>query len=147
MIFDQTNLFSFAQAITATAGSTNTIDLGATGRPFGASANLKRDIGPGEPIPLLVQVVTAFDSVADDETITVSLELDSTETFTPDKSIVLGVLTNAQLKVVGTRIPFRVIPDYVDMRYMRLKYTVAGSGAFTAGALTAGVVMGVQTNG
>ncbi|MGL4198041.1 MAG: Bbp16 family capsid cement protein, partial [Allorhizobium sp.] len=47
MIFDTTNLFSNAQAVTATAGSTNTIDLGpiATG--------VTRDIGKGTKIPLL----------------------------------------------------------------------------------------------
>jgi hypothetical protein len=147
MIFDQTLLFSDAQAITASAKSTNAIDLGATGRPYGASADLVRDVGKGTKIPLLVQVVTAFDSVADDETLTVSIQLDSTETFTPDKSITLGTISNAYLKKVGTQIPFDVVPNGVNLRYAQLYYTVAGTGNFTAGKITAGIVMGVQTNG
>lgn len=146
MIFDKQTLFSDAQAITASAGSTNTIDLGATGTVYGNSVALSRDIGPGKEIPILVQVVTAFDSVADDETLTVALQLDTTDTITPDKTITLGTLTNAQLKVAGTRIPFRVVPDGVNLRYARLYYTVAGSGNFTAGKITAGIVAGVQTN-
>jgi hypothetical protein len=141
MIFDQTNLFSDAQAITASAKSTNAIDLG----PI--ASGVTRDIGKGKEIPILVQVVEAFDSVADDETLTIALQMDSTETFTPDKSISLGTLTNAQLKKVGTRIPFRVVPDGVDMRYIQLYYTVTGTGNFTKGKITAGIVMGVQSNG
>ena len=139
MIFDKTNLFSDAQAITATAASTNTIDLGpiATG--------ITRDIGKGEPISLLVQVTTVFDSVADDETLTIALEQDSSETFTPDKSTTLGVITNAQLKTSGFQLPVQFIPDGIAYRYMRLKYTVTGTGNFTAGAITAGIVAGRQT--
>jgi len=140
MIFDRTNLFSNAQAITASAASTNAIDLG----PI--ASGVVRDIGPGTDIPLLVQVVEAFDSAADDETLTVALQLDSTDTFTPDKSITLGTISNADLKKVGTRIPFRVVPDGVNLQFARLYYTVAGSGAFTAGKITAGIVAAVQTN-
>lgn len=147
MIFDNQSLFSDAQAITASAASTNAIDLGDTGRVYGASADLSRDIGKGKPIPLLIQVVEAFDSAADDETLTIALQMDSTDTFTPDKSISLGTLSNAQLKKVGTQVPFQYVPDGVDMRYARLYYTVAGSGNFTAGKITAGIVMGRQTNG
>lgn len=146
MILDNQSLFSDAQAITASAKSTNAIDLGATGRAYGAGADLVRDIGKGKKIPILVQVVAAFDSVADDETLTVALQLDSTETFTPDKSITLGVISNADLKKVGTQIPFDVVPNGVNLRYAQLYYTVTGSGNFTAGKITAGIVPGVQTN-
>jgi len=139
MIFDKTNLFSDAQAITATAGSTNTIDLGPINSGFA------RDIGKGKPIPLLIQVIEAFDSVADDETLTISMEQDSTETITPDRTDVLAVVSNADLKTAGYKVPVQFIPDGIRYRYLRLKYTVAGSGNFTAGKITAGVVMGRQT--
>lgn len=141
MILDNTTLFSDAQAVTASAASTNVIDLGpiATG--------ITRDIGKGTPIPLLVQVVEVFDSSADDETITVAVQFDSTTTFTPDKAITIGSMTNAQLKTLGFQLPCQAIPDGSNMRYMRLYYTVAGTGSFTAGKLTAGIVMGRQTNG
>ncbi len=141
MIFDKQNLFSDAQAITASAGSTNTIDLGpiATG--------LTRDIGKGKPIPLLIQVVEAFDSAADDEIITVVVEEDSTETFTPDKSTTIAVISNANLKTVGYQVPVQYVPNGIANRYIRLKYNVSGTGNFTAGKITAGIVMGIQTNG
>lgn len=146
MIFDNQSLFSDAQAITATAASTNAIDLGATGRVYGNSVDLKRDIGKGVKIPMLVQVVADFASAAEDSTLTIALEMDSTDTFTPDKSIDLGTFNEADL-VAGWQLPFDCVPKGVDLRYCRLKYTVAGTGNFTAGKITAGIVMGVQTNG
>lgn len=141
MIFDAQTLFSDAQAITASAGSTNTIDLG----PI--RSGIVRDIGKGRPVPLLIQVVEAFDSVADDETLEISVEEDSTETITPDKTTVIGRIANADLKKVGYQLPVQFVPDGIKYRYIRLKYTVAGSGNFTAGKITAGIVMGRQTNG
>lgn len=146
MIFDTRLLFSNAQAITASAASTDFIDLGAMGRVAGAAADLPRDAGKGEPVPILIQVVEVFDSVADDETLTVAIQLDSTTTFTPDKTIGLGTITNAQLKTLGHQLPVQYLPDGIDLRYARLFYTVAGSGNFTAGRLTAGIVAGRQTN-
>lgn len=145
MIFDATNLFSDAQAITASAASTNYIDLGAAGTTEGGTA-IVRDIGPGNEIEILVQVTTVFDSSADDETLTVAIQMDSTTTFTPDKTIQLEVISNANLKTLGYRVPIRVVPDGVNLRYIRLYYTVTGSGNFTAGKITAGIVAGVQTN-
>ncbi len=145
MIFDATNLFSDAQAITATAGSTNTIDLGAIGTPYGHAGPLLRDLGKGNPINILIQVGTTFDTAAEDGTLTIAIELDSTDTFTPDKSIDLGTFTEAEL-VSGFKCPIRYIPDGVNYRYMRLKYTVGGAGNFTAGTLTAGIVADIQTN-
>lgn len=105
---------------------------------------MSRDIGKGNKIPLLVQVTTAFDSSADDGTLTIAIQLDSTTTFTPDATIDLGTFAEADL-VAGFQIPFEVVPN-VDMRYARLYYTVAGSGNFTAGAITAGISMGNDTN-
>lgn len=136
MIFDKQNTFSDAQAITATAGSTNTIDLG----PI--APGMVRDIGKGTKIPLLVQVVEDFTNLT---SLKIDVELDSTETFTPDKTITLGTFLLADL-VAGFQIPFDVVPKGVNLRYMRLKYTVTGT-APDAGKITAGIVMGVQTNG
>lgn len=142
MIFDKQSLFSDAQAIIATAGSTNTIDLGATGRAYGSTVDLVRDVGKGVKIPILVQVVEAFTNLT---SLKIDVELDSTETFTPDKTITLGTFLLADL-VAGFQIPFDVLPKGLNLRYMRLKYTVTGT-APDAGKITAGIVMGVQTNG
>lgn len=146
MIKDATLLFSDAQAITATAGSTNTIDLGAMGTVFGAAAALTSDRFKSAHVPILVQVVTTFDTAAEDGTLKIDIELDSTDTFTPDKTITLGTFTEAEL-VAGFQIPWTLLPQGINLRYARLKYTVAGAGNFTAGAITAGIVAGVQTNG
>ena len=60
MIFDAQTLFSNKQAITASAASTNYIDLLAVGTPYGAAAASNRDLGKGEKIPIRIQVTTAF---------------------------------------------------------------------------------------
>jgi len=144
MILDHQAIFSDEQAITATAASTNTLDFGLAGTPYGAS-QLSVDQGKGHKIPLLVQVTEDFDSAANDGTLTIALELDSTTTFTPDSSIDLGTFAEADL-VAGWQLPFDAIPKGVNLQYARLKYTVAGTGDFTAGKLTAGVVSSVQSN-
>ncbi len=145
MIIDNQGLFSDDQAITATADSTNSIDLGAQGTPYGDAAALTMDKGKVVPIPCLIQVTEDFDSAADDGTLTIAVELDSTTTFTPDKTIDLGTFAEADL-VAGFKVPFSILPEGLDLRYVQLSYTVAGSGNFTAGKITAGVVAAVQNN-
>lgn len=142
MIIDNQALFSDAQAITVTAGSTNTIDFGPV------SPLVKNlDFGKGEDVSLLVQVVTAFTSTTGDGTLAISLELDSTETFTPDRSIPLRTFTQAEL-VAGAQIWHDELPRGIKYQYGRLKYTVGGTdGAFLTGKITAGIVAGVQSNG
>jgi len=146
MIFDKTLQFSDQQAITATAASTNAIDLLAMGRAYGHAADLSRDAFKSVNVPLLVQVTETFDTAAEDGTLKIDIELDSTDTFTPDKTITLGTFTEAEL-VAGFLIPWTLFPQGVSLRYARLKYTVAGAGNFTAGKISAGAVAAVQTNG
>ena len=57
MILSAQQIFSDDQAVTATAISTNVIDLGAPGTPYDAAAALNQDIGKGCPIPVLVQLL------------------------------------------------------------------------------------------
>lgn len=136
MIFDMQTLLSDAQAITATAASTNTIDLGpiATG--------IVRDIGKGKPIPLRIQVVEAFNNLT---SLTIALQVDDNTGFASPKTVWSQVVVLADL-IAGKVI----VPEWVlrgtDERYMRLNYTVTGT-APTTGKITAGVVMGAQSNG
>jgi hypothetical protein len=141
MIFDSTNLFSDAQAITATAVSTNVIDFGATDTPKHAVNAITRDVGKGRAVDLFIQSVEDFDSAANDGTLTVTLELDAAEAFGggADQSIDLGTFAEADL-VAGFRVPIHKLPLTTSLRYARLAYTVAGSGNFTAGKVTAGFV-------
>lgn len=141
MILDNQALLSDSQAITASAASTNVYDFG----PLGSST-LKKDLGKGDEVPMLVQVTETFDSAADDGTLNIAIQLDSTTTFTPDKTLDLGTYAQATL-VAGYQIPHDKLPRGISLQYARFYYTVAGSGNFTAGKITAGFVAGVQSNG
>jgi hypothetical protein len=141
VIFDATLQFSNAQAITATAASTNSIDFGPGGTVYGAAAALVRDVAKSTDLVLLIQVTEVFNNLT---SLTIALELDTTTTFTPDKSISLGTFLLADL-VAGFVFPWRELPPGINMRYAQLKYTVAGT-APTTGKITAGIVSAVQTN-
>lgn len=139
MIFDQQTLLSDAQAITVTAVSTNVIDLG----PI--RSGLTRDIGKGQPIPLRIQAVEAF-TAAGAATLTFELQVDDNEAFASPKTVwTSGAIGKADL-IAGKVIVPEYIPRGTNERYMRLNYTVA-TGPMTAGKVTAGVVMGAQSNG
>lgn len=134
MIFDQQTMLSDAQAITATAASTNVINLG----PI--KAGMVRDIGKGEPIPLLIQVTEQF-AAAGAGTLTVALQVDDNEAFSSAKT----VWTSATFALATLKPGFVIIPEFIprgtDEQYMRLNYTVA-TGPMTAGKVTAGVTNG-----
>ena len=136
MIFDQQNLLSDAQAITATAASTNVIDLG----PI--KSGIVRDIGKGKAIPLLIQVVETFNNLP---SLTIALQVDDAEAFPSAKTVWSATVVLADLKAGKV-----VVPEHItrgtDERYMRLYYTVTGT-APAAGKITAGVTMGNQSNG
>lgn len=139
MIFDQQSLLSDAQAITASAASTNILDLG----PI--KSGIVRDIGKGKGIPLLVQVVEAF-AAAGAATLTVALQVDNDVAFGSPKTVWTSeVFALAALKPGKVIIP-EYIPRGTDEAYARLNFTVA-TGPMTAGKITAGVTMGNQSNG
>ncbi len=137
MILDNQAIYSDAQAITATAASTNTIYHGPV-----SSLVKGLDFGKGEKVPLLVQVVEDFNNLT---SLKIELELDSTEAFTPDRVHDLGTYALAKLKA-GFQITRDDLPRGFDQVYSRIKYTVTGT-APTTGKITAGIVAGVQSNG
>lgn len=131
MIFDAQNLFSDAQAITAAAGSTNIIDLGAA-----------RNIGVGENLFIVVTIDTAFTDSGSNSTLSVDLEGDSTDTFTPDGTQPLFIIP--ALAAAGGVYIGRIIPDFAaQYRYIRLKFT-PNNGDLSTGALTAFIAKDVQ---
>lgn len=125
MIIDAQNMFSNAQAITAAAGSTNTIDLKAV-----------RDIGTGQPLYIALLVTTTLDDTGDNSTLAVALEGDSTESFTPDATRTL--VTLAANTAAGSQYFFPLQPNGgpEQLRYIRLSYTPA-NGDLSAGAVSA----------
>jgi hypothetical protein len=140
MIFDKTNLFSDAQAITATAASTNAIDLGATGRVLGGSVNLVRDIGLGQDIPLRIQIVEAFNNLT---SLAVTIQVDDNEAFASPTTVTSQTIALAGLTLGAIFNGLYFVPPKTNERYVRLNYTVAGT-APTLGKVTAGFVMAHQ---
>lgn len=138
MIIDKNLLFSDAQVITATARSTNVIDLGA----IAAGSNLGKG---NEDVEVLVQVVTAFDSSANDGTLVVALCTDSDETISNGSVLHQTAAIAEAIMVAGYQFSLGRVPVNT-LRYLDLNYTVAGSGNFTAGKITAGLVLDRQTN-
>lgn len=141
MILSAQQTFSDDQAITATAISTNVIDLGVTGTPYGAVAALNDDVGKGNPIPVLIQVTEDFATLT---SLTVTLEVSAAAGLTSPQVLATEVIAVADL-VAGKQTYMQCLPNGVDLRYLGVRYTVTGSNA-TAGTITAGISMGNQTN-
>lgn len=137
MLFDLQSMFSDKQAITATAASTNVIDLGAVDTPKHAVGPITRDLGKGRPIPVSISVNEAFNNLT---SLAVALQVDDDVAFGSPKTVATVTVALADL-VVGKRIAPFYIPEGVDERYVRLNYTVTGT-APTTGKVTAGLVFG-----
>lgn len=139
MILSSQLIFSDDQAITATAISTNVVDLGVAGTPYGGKAALHQDIGKGTKIPILIQVTESFDNLT---SLAIAIETGAAATLATvviSKTVLLADL------VQGYQFPIDVLPNEIDERYLGVRYTVAGSTP-TVGKITAGISMGNQTN-
>ena len=124
MILDEQALFSDEQAVTASAASTNVIKVNG-------------DIGKGEPVEILAQVVAAFATCT---SVKVGVQTDDAENFSNAVTLAeTGAIAVASL-VAGYKFPIIFLPKGIK-KYLRLYYTVAGSNA-TTGKITAGIVDG-----
>jgi hypothetical protein len=142
MILDNTNIYSDSQAITATAASTNIIDIGAAGTAFGHAAAVSRDIGKASEIPLYMSVTQAFNNLT---SLKVSFQSDDDPAFGTANNVVAERTYALAELTLGARLPFPAeIPEGTGGRYTRLNYTVTGT-APTTGKLFAGVVAARQT--
>jgi hypothetical protein len=139
MIFSLQQLFSDDQAITASADSTNVIDLGAPGTAHGAKAAFHQDIGKGAKVPLLVQVTADFDNLTNLEIILSTGATTALGTAIASQTILLADL------VAGKQINLDYLPNGIIERYLGIEYVVTGS-APSAGTIMAGITMGNQTN-
>ncbi len=123
-MLDAKLIFSDDQAITATAVSTNVIDLGAYEEALGEEENLR----------LRVTVSEDFDSAADDGTLTVQCLQDGDAT--PSDQWAESMAVPEATLVAGYTIMDIGLPTY-HQRYMSVNYVVAGSGNFTSGKVNA----------
>lgn len=131
MYVDAQNLFSDAQAITASAASTNLIDLGSA-----------RDIGVGQELYVVAVVDIGFTDAGSDSTVTVTLETDDNAAFT-SAATVQTIGTFAALTAAGSRLVARLQPSAAWEQYVRAYYTVA-NGNLTTGSLTVFLTIDIQ---
>lgn len=134
MILDKLLMFSEAQAVTASAASTDVIDLG----PI---AGNRRDIGVGYPLEfwaLVKTTATAGGAATLNIQLQTSADNSSWTTLYDSGSIPLAQLT------AGSRVASVKVPSGV-LRYLRVNYSV-GTGPLTAGAFTAGINLDVDAN-
>lgn len=117
MMYDAQNQFSAAQALTATAVSTNVIDLGAD-----------RDIGKGEPLCVVLCTIVAADFTTANETYQIDVQSGSTATPTAVKASRVPVVTasNATSDLGLGKIIVIPLPHDMD-RFIRLNYTLGGT--------------------
>lgn len=143
MLLDAQALFSDDQAITASAASTNYMDLGAPKTAPLAPAALVRDIGGSNDMEILIQVTADFATLT---SLTVAVQTDDNTSFSSATTVHQTAAIPAASLLEGYKFKISNVPIGTSERYLRLYYTVAGSNA-TAGTITAGIVDGIQTNG
>ena len=128
MYLDKANQFSDSQALTATALSTNVLDLG-----------VSNPLGVGEPMAVVFNVEVAADQTTGDEDYTFAVEAASTAAIDTARKE-LGRLIfesgtptapalDADLLVAGFifALPLPVVPTSVAGRYLGVRYTLAGT--------------------
>ena len=134
MILDKLLMFSEAQAVTASAASTDVIDLA----PIDGT---RRDIGVGEPLGFWANVNTTA-TAAGAATLNVQLQT------SPDNSTWATIYDSGTLALAaltaGKRLFSAKVPAGVQ-RYLRVNYVV-GTGPLTAGAFTSGINLDVDDN-
>jgi len=134
MILDKFLEFSDAQAVTATAISTNVVDL----YPLGGNAS--RDIGNGENIYLIVRTLAAATDVGSDATLTVTFESSNAEALSASTvHFSTGALAFATFSPAGTELARFKLPGGNYLRYLGVRYTVA-NGPLTGGTFDAFIV-------
>jgi len=108
MIIDYNLQVSDAQALTATAASTNVIDLGSD-----------RDIGPGEDMKIVTTLDVAMGGTSPTLAIGVQTSADNSSFTTVQTSRTVSAGAVGDVVVMG-------LPD-TNQRYIRLYYTLGGT--------------------
>jgi hypothetical protein len=118
MLLDAQLLLSDAQAVTADAASTNTIDLG--------DVTPKRVIGDGEPMALVIVVDVAADATTGDETYEFQL-IESANANLSSPDIILAKSVAAASLTAGAKVVIPVPPGSPVKRYLGAYYNVGGT--------------------
>lgn len=147
MFVDTQTELSDAQAVTATAISTNVIDLQAAlgGGTNIAGGNTLLDIGQGENVYLVVNTAVTATDTGSDATLTVSLETATDAGLTTGAVVHFSTaaLAFASFATAGTQLVAIKLPAADYKRYLGVRYTVA-AGPLTAGAFDAFLTKDIQ---
>lgn len=115
MIIDSQNLFSDAQALSATGASTNLIDLGA-----------ERRIGSGEPMAAVVTVDVALAGTS--PTFAITVQSDDNSGFSSAATVVTSAtISGAANAPAGAKFVVPIPSGLATERYVRLNYTLGGT--------------------
>lgn len=110
MYIDALTRFSDAQALTATAVSTNVVDL-----------SVDRDIGKGEPMAVVVTVGVALAGTS--PTVDIDIQTDDNESF----SSATVIASSQQITSAAAGDKFVVPIGHTNEQYLRLNYTLGGT--------------------
>jgi hypothetical protein len=137
MWLDKQLEFSDSQAVTATAISTNVVDLNTA-----FNYNTGVDIGTGEDVYLVLQVDAAATAAG---AATVQIALESSAAAGLTSSTVHFTSANYALTdlTAGKTLLAVKLPSGTYLRYLGVRYTV-GTGPLTAGSFSAFLVKDVQ---
>lgn len=132
-------LFSNDQAITSTADSTSTLDIGALTDDRG---NALSEMGPENQKIMLDVLVTTLFGGQGSTTLTFKLQ-DSTDDSTFADTEITSAALDEGVLVAGYRV-FRIALPPTVKRYLKMVYTI-GSGPMTVGKVHASLRFGTQT--
>jgi len=114
MYIDAQHLFSNSQALTATANSTNLIDLGGD-----------HNVGIGEPMAVVISVEVALDDSDADETYVFTVQTDDNSSFSSAATIATKTATRGD--AAGTKYVLPIPADTSAEQYLRVVYTLGGT--------------------
>lgn len=132
MIIDRFNEFSDAQAVTASAASTNVVDLKAAGGI------------EGKPYYLIIKTNVAAEA-SGDATVTFALQTDSAENFGSAVTLWSSAAIGKATLVAGYQVIRLALNGLALNKYLRVYYTVA-TGPLTAGKFDAFLSADGDTN-
>lgn len=114
MYVDKYLLLCDEQALTASAASTNIINLA-----------VDNNVGIGEPMAVVIVLDVAADATTGDETYSAALQCDDADTF--GSATTLGTQTITRGDAAGTRYIIPVPPTTSSEQYLRLYFTLGGT--------------------
>jgi hypothetical protein len=138
MLLDSQNELSDAQAVTATAISTNVFDLLSSTTGGGSTISPNARLDAGDETYLNVRTVAAATDVGSDATLTVTLESADDAALTTNAIVHFstGPLSFAAFSPAGTQLVRTRLPKALYRRYLGLRYTIT-NGPLTGGTFDA----------